>query len=465
MKRKGSAFLAVILAMQLLLSGIVTVGAENSAGIGKAYTAPQSPAITYNMNLDWKFYDTKTVGTDLWLAIAAADKDGKSFYEKDYDDSEWETVSIPHGIGGGTNSFTGTNYDAGGGYRSVLLYRKTFTVPNYAQGGKIFFELEGIRQAAYVWVNGEKVGYYETGITAMGFDLTNYVEPGGEAVIAICNDGTTNRGTTTRYIHESVPGQTRAEAYQKGIEATQARIDSGDYSGSDLRDLQNRKNTYQSIYDSFTESEKNETWATSFGDLNDKTYVGSGAGYVWNTKDFNEPQIGLVYNAYLHVKGSVYQTLPLYNNLKTTGNYIYADNFDIRSRTATIHVEAEIRNESVSDGSYTLEVAVTDADGNLKYDFESGAVTAVKASDAGVVYETAVESNVYDEENIANPNGLTQVNTPDVTYINVSYDAADMRFWSTDDPYLYTVYTILKDSSGNVVDVQKKDTGFRKNHI
>ena len=37
-----------------------------------------------------------------------------------------------------------------------------------------------------------------------------------------------------------------------------------------------------------------------------------------------------------------------------------------------------------------------------------------------------------------------------------------MRFWSTTDPYLYTVYTILKDESGKAVDVQKKDTGFRK---
>ncbi|MGN0163951.1 MAG: glycoside hydrolase family 2 TIM barrel-domain containing protein, partial [Candidatus Ornithomonoglobus sp.] len=99
---------------------------------------------------------------------------------------------------------------------------------------------------------------------------------------------------------------------------------------------------------------------------------------------------------------------------------------------------------------------------NLKYDFESAKTAVKKASDAGVRYETAVEADVYSAENIAAPVGLTQVNTPEVTYISASYNAEDMRFWSTDDPYLYTVYTILKDSSGNVVDVQKKDTGFRK---
>lgn len=412
MKRKGYALLAALITSQMLLSGAATVSVSADGSIGEAYTAPDSPAVTYNMNLDWKFYDTKATNS-VQDSITNTIKDGKKFYEKDYDDSAWETVSIPHGIGGGTNSFTNANTDAGGGYRSVLLYRKTFTVPASAKGGKVFFELEGIRQCAYVWVNGEKVGYYEAGIAAMGFDLTNFVTPGEEAVIAILNDGATARGTSGRIPYETIPGDEWGSSYTPD----------------------NYKHTSKDVV---------------------------GAQYQWNTKDFNEPQIGLVYDAYLHVKGDVYQTLPLYNNLKTTGNYIYADNFDIRSKTATIHVDAEVRNGSANDGDYTLEVAVVDMDGNLKYDFESDAVTVAKAADAGVTYETAVESDVYDAENVANPVGLTKVNTPDVTHITASFDASDMRFWSTDDPYLYTVYTILKDGDGNVVDVQKKDTGFRK---
>lgn len=411
MRRKARVFLAIIMSLQLLLSGIVTVSAEGTSGIGEAYTAPESPAVTYNMNLDWKFYDTGS-GADIWTAMAAAEKeDGKKFYEVDYDDSDWETVSIPHGIGGGTNSFTSAVGDNGSGYMSVLLYRKTITMPEYAEGSKVFFELEGIRQAAYVWVNGEPLGYYEAGIAAMGFDLTNYVEPGEQAVIAICNDGMCAKGNPNRIPFETVPG---------------------------------------------------EQWGSSYTPDNYDTIVGNGSAYVWNTRDFNEAQIGLVYDAYLHIKGSVYQTLPLYNNLKTTGNYIYADNFDIRANEATIHVEAEVRNESAADGDYTLEVAVVDADGNLKYNFESEPTAVAKAADPGVVYETAVESDVYSEENVADPVGLTQVNTPDVTYINASYEASDVRFWSLDDPYLYTVYTILKDGDGNVVDVQEKETGFRK---
>ena len=410
MKRTGYALLAAVIASQLLLSGAASVSVSAEGGIGEAYAAPESPAVTYNMNLDWKFYDTGCT-EEIWTAMARADKNGKKFYEVDYDDSTWETISIPHGINGGTKNFASQNFDAGGGYRSVLLYRKSFTVPASAAGGKVFFELEGIRQCAYVWVNGQKVGYYEAAISAMGFDITNFVTPGEEAVIAILNDGATARGTTGRIPYETVPG---------------------------------------------------EKWGSSYTPDNYKSTVGGGTQFQWNTKDFNEPQIGLVYDAYLHIKGNVYQTLPLYNNLKTTGNYIYADNFDIRSKTATIHVDAEIRNESPNTGNYTLEVAVVDMDGYLKYDFESNAVTVEKASDAGVVYQTAVESDAYSTENVTDYTGVTDVVTPDVTHITASYDASDMRFWSTDDPYLYTVYTILKDSDGSVVDVQKKDTGFRK---
>ena len=347
MKRSYSMIMAALMAAQLFAPAL-TVSAEETA---TAYSAPETQSITYNMNLDWKFYDTHT-DVEIWEAMSKADQNGKKFYEVGYDDSAWETVSIPHGVGGGTNSFASAIGDSGGGYRSVLLYRKTITMPQYAEGSKVFFELEGIRQSAYVWVNGQEVGDYEAGITAMGFDLTKYVKPGEEALIAIVNDGTTARGTTGRIPYETVPG---------------------------------------------------EKWGSSYTPDNYKTTVGKGAAFVWNTKDFNEPQIGLVYDAYLYVKGAVYQTLPLYNNLKTSGNYIYANNFDIRSKKATINVDAEVRNESGKAGKYTLEVAVTDADGLLKYNFESAPVEVAAATDAGVTYQTAVEANAYDADVLASP--------------------------------------------------------------
>ena len=56
--------------------------------------------------------------------ILSAAKDGKKFYDVDYDDSAWETVSIPHGVSYEV-AFAGATADAGDGQGrlSVLLYR------------------------------------------------------------------------------------------------------------------------------------------------------------------------------------------------------------------------------------------------------------------------------------------------------------------------------------------------------
>lgn len=462
MKKKLNVFCSLLIAVQMILSmTAVPVFAEGNGNIGQPYTAPQSQSETYNMNLDWQFLlpvpdqqwdknQQKYVDKGMTLEMSlrnSKDTSGRYFFDVNYDEKNiqpvdyykdgvtktqetgkgyydthgnfiegntWTTVSIPHAINA-LQAFAHNGVDAGerGADRCFLLYRKTITVP---QGEKFIFELEGIRQAAYVWVNGEEVGYYEAGIAAMGFDISNYVTPGEQAVIAIAEDGTSSRGAT-EYISETIPSGTLS-----AVNDTAA-------------------------FD----------WSTQWGKRD-------GQAFQWNTIDFNESQIGLVYDAYLHVTGSVYQTLPLYNNLKTTGNYIYADNFDIKGKTATITVDAEVRNESSSDKNLTLEVNVVDPDGNLKWSFESASKAVPKAADAGMVYATTVKDTAYntDENGDVIGDNVTTWETVDVTHITASYDAEDVRFWNIDDPYMYDVYTVLKDESGNVLDVQKKTTGFRK---
>ncbi|MDD4636997.1 MAG: beta-galactosidase, partial [Bacteroidales bacterium] len=55
----------------------------------------------------------------------------------------------------------------------------------------------------------------------------------------------------------------------------------------------------------------------------------SNSKYQWNNKNFNANYGGIPKNVWLHITDKMYQTLPLYSNLKTTGVYIYADQFDI----------------------------------------------------------------------------------------------------------------------------------------
>ena len=67
--------------------------------------------------------------------------------------------------------------------------------------------------------------------------------------------------------------------------------------------------------------------------------------YQWNDKNFNANYGGIPKNVWMHVTDKVYQTLPLYSNLGTTGTYVYANNFDIPNRKAWICVESQVKND------------------------------------------------------------------------------------------------------------------------
>ena len=416
MKKKISIFCSLLLALQMMLSlAVVPVFADEEL-TSAVYEEPESPAVTYNMNVDWKFKKAAG-GSEYPLAKAAASvaKDGKNFYDADYDDSDWDTVSVPHPINA-EDSFDGACDDAGeaGLYRGFMFYRKHITIPESDAGKKLFLEFEAVRNSVYLYVNGEIVGYYEAGIAATGFDITDYVKPGKDNLIAVATDNAADRGQsdTTKVTKETKPGSTPGAA--------------------------------------------------------------DGYGYQWNTKDFNEVQGGITGDVILYAKGKTYQTLPLYNNLKTKGNYIYATDFDIRGKSATITVEGEVRNED-ADKDVTLEVNVvemvdpnkdsTDADADhtkqpyLRYSFKSDATSVKTAKDTGADshFMTTVPDDAYDD----NP-AATSTETVDVTKIVASAKCEDMKFWSPDSPNLYDVYTVLKDSEGNVLDVQKTTTGFRK---
>ena len=56
----------------------------------------------------------------------------------------------------------------------------------------------------------------------------------------------------------------------------------------------------------------------------------SGSAFQWNDKNFYANYGGINKNVYLHIADKLYQTLPLYSNLGTTGTYIYATDFDIK---------------------------------------------------------------------------------------------------------------------------------------
>ena len=168
--------------------------------------------------------------------------------------------------------------------------------------------------------------------------------------------------------------------------------------------------------------------AVKVDNSNDYKEEATGTGYEWMGRAFNPNYGGLNHDIWLHLTGKVYQTLPLFENLKTTGVYIYPSNFSIQNKTCDVSVEAQVRNESGDPQKTTLSAVVVDADGVVRATLEGGTLDLT----AG---QTAV--------------------------IKATGDLTAARFWNVDDPYLYDVYSILT-VDGKVVDVCKTHTGFRQ---
>jgi beta-galactosidase len=153
----------------------------------------------------------------------------------------------------------------------------------------------------------------------------------------------------------------------------------------------------------------------------------SGTQFEWEPKDFNPNYGGINRHVLLHITGPIHQTLPIYYGLETTGVYIYPSNI-AGDGAMDLYIESQVANESADQASVTLSAIVVDADGKVVGKLDGDTVDLV--------------------------NG-------EKTPFHLTGHLDHAHLWSTDDPYLYTVYTVLT-SDNKVVDVAKTTTGFRK---
>lgn len=154
----------------------------------------------------------------------------------------------------------------------------------------------------------------------------------------------------------------------------------------------------------------------------------SGSGYQWNDKNFNANYGGIPKNVYLHITNRLYQTLPLYSNLKTTGVYVYAREIDITRRRAKVYAEAEVRNETGKEQRASFAVRIEDMEGKVVKEI-AGTDFAIAAGETRTV--------------------------------KAGDRVEGLHFWSWGYGYLYNVYTTLL-VDGKAVDEVKTRTGFRK---
>lgn len=128
-----------------------------------------------SLNGSWKFHLENTPYT--------FDKD---FYSIGYNDDDWNTINVP-----GTWQMQGFDHLT---YRNIPMefypydppkvptkinptgaYRRTFDIPGNWNGRKIILHFDGVKSNAFVWVNGEYIGYDEGAMTHAEFDITGFL--------------------------------------------------------------------------------------------------------------------------------------------------------------------------------------------------------------------------------------------------------------------------------------------------
>ena len=151
--------------------------------------------------------------------------------------------------------------------------------------------------------------------------------------------------------------------------------------------------------------------------------------YQWNDRNFNANYGGIPKNVFLHVTDRLYQTLPLFSNLGTTGTYIYATDFDIPNHKAVINVESQVKNEDTIERTFSLSAKVLDVDGKEVAHFRGERIT---------------------------------MRPGEMCTVKIQKEVGNLHFWSWGYGYLYSVETSLLTDDGLQTDNVVTRTGFRK---
>lgn len=122
-------------------------------------------------------------------------------YSLKFDDSKWQDIRIPHdwveNLPYASDASHSHGYKAVG-YKfpknSVGWYRKKFTLPESDKGKHFEILFEGIFRDSRVWVNGFYCGGERSGYLSQNYDITDYLNFGGENLICVRADATLEEG-------------------------------------------------------------------------------------------------------------------------------------------------------------------------------------------------------------------------------------------------------------------------------
>lgn len=131
------------------------------------YSLPNTGRTVFSMNPAWRFHKGKIEGAE----------------QKNFDDKDWNVVSLPHGI-----EYLPVEASGCINYQGEIWYRKHFTPQDDWKNKQLFLHFEAIMGKSKVWVNGKLLKEYFGGFLPMVVDVTSALNFGEDNVITVWAD-------------------------------------------------------------------------------------------------------------------------------------------------------------------------------------------------------------------------------------------------------------------------------------
>lgn len=118
---------------------------------------------TININNGWKFKIGDYIGAE----------------NIEFNDSDWETVHVPHNWGWEEAELGNKEY-----YRGAGWYRKQLNI-NKKEGKRYFIRFEAVGSVADIYINGKHLGQHRGAFSAFTYEISKYLNTSGNNILSV----------------------------------------------------------------------------------------------------------------------------------------------------------------------------------------------------------------------------------------------------------------------------------------
>ena len=139
---------------------------EHMYSVAGFYPVKQSDRKVYDFGPDWRFYLGSLDGA----------------WKKDFDDSGWEIVALPHGL-----ELLKENASGMRNYQGTAWYRKHFHANELTNDRMVYLYFEAVMGKCHIYLNGFKISEHFGGYLPFCIDISEKLLP-GENIVAVMAD-------------------------------------------------------------------------------------------------------------------------------------------------------------------------------------------------------------------------------------------------------------------------------------